>query len=146
MFFVASRAGIVGREEAGRAVAIVQLAKIRRARENVVVRIKGISAKAVARPQVGPRLRHDLHQPHRPLGRHGAHVTATFRLHDGLDPRRRNAETPRGLRDETLDPITLRCHGRLRGRYGLRVGDAARGEQHHHDRDTQMAAKAACAM
>ena len=73
----------------------------------------------------------------------GAHVTATFGLHDGFDPRRWNAETQRGFRDETLDPITLRWHGRLHGRYGLRVGDVARGEQHQRDRDMQMAAKAA---
>jgi hypothetical protein len=46
---VAAGTGIVGREEAGRAVAVVHLAQIGRAREDVVARVVGIGAEMATR-------------------------------------------------------------------------------------------------
>ena len=48
MVFPARGTGIVGREEAGNAVAVVQLAQIGRAGDDVVVRVIRIAAETVA--------------------------------------------------------------------------------------------------
>ena len=62
MVFPARGTGIVGREETGNAVAVVQLTQISRAGDDVVVRVVWIGAETVALAQAGPRLRHDLHE------------------------------------------------------------------------------------
>ena len=64
MLFVASRSRVVGCKEARRAIPVVQFAKVRSARKNVVAGIVGIVAEVVPQAQIRPRLRHDLHQPH----------------------------------------------------------------------------------
>jgi hypothetical protein len=69
MIFPACGAGIVGREKAGNAVAIVQLTKIGRTGDDVVASIVGISAEMITLTQLSPRLWHDLHQSSGALAR-----------------------------------------------------------------------------
>ena len=68
MIFVAPRPGIVGSQKARRTVAIQQLAEIGSTGQYVVVRVIWIVGEALAGTQSSPRLRHDLHQVHGPLG------------------------------------------------------------------------------
>ena len=57
--------------------------------------------------------------------------------------RDRGCRSDRDFRDEMVKPIALGRHDRLRGGDGLRVGDAASGEQYYRDRETHMTAKGA---
>src|ERR1700682_994202 len=59
MIVIAHWTGIVGGKETGCAVTVVQLPQIGSAGQDVVVRIVGGGAQAVAKTQTGPRLRHD---------------------------------------------------------------------------------------
>jgi hypothetical protein len=43
----------------------MHLSQVRSTSKYVVVRVKRINAKAIAGAQVGPRIRHDLHEAHR---------------------------------------------------------------------------------
>lgn len=56
--------GIVGSKSSYRSETIIKFAKIRRARHYVVARIEGISAQVVPHLQIGPGVRHNLHQAH----------------------------------------------------------------------------------
>ena len=56
MILIAHWTGIVGGKETGCAVTVVQLPQIGSAGQDVVVRIVGVGAEAVAKTQTGPRL------------------------------------------------------------------------------------------
>src|SRR5579872_2501218 len=99
MVFPAPGTGIVGREETGNAVAVVQLSQIGRTGDDVVVRVVRIAAEAVALTQAGPRLRHDLHETDSALWRDGARIAEALGVHHGTYPGRRNAEALRGFGD-----------------------------------------------
>ena len=137
MIFIACRAGVVGGKKTGRAVAIMQFPQIRRAGDDVVVRIVWVSAEAIAKTQTCPCRRHDLHQAHGAFGRQRPHVAEAFGSHHRAYPGRRNAEALRGFRHEAGNLIGRRGDARrLRGdRFG--VGDATAGQQ----RDSDPAAK-----
>ena len=92
MVLIPTRSGIVGGKKAGRSVAIVQLSKKGRTRQNIVVRIVGIGAEAVTSAKARPCRRHDLHQAHRAFRREGVDIFPALGMHDGADPRHGNPE------------------------------------------------------
>jgi hypothetical protein len=94
---VSSGSGIVGRQKAAWAEAVVHLAQIGRAREYIVARFVRIGAEMVMKPQFCVGLGDHLHQPHRALRRQGACVAGALYLHDGADPMRRHPEALRGF-------------------------------------------------
>ncbi len=124
------RAGIVGGEEAGRAVALVHLPNVAGAGHDVVVRVVRVRTEAVLRLQVGVGRGHQLHQAHRARSRGDGlaveiFVTTGFLVHHGADPRGRHAETLRGLADVGPPGVVLRTGRRVGAALG-RVGERGR--------------------
>src|SRR5581483_2564916 len=110
-------------------VAVVHLAQVSRAGEDVVARIERIAAETVPGAQLRPRVRHDLHQAHRAFARDGVDIAGTFRVHDGPYPCGGNAEASRGFRDVVGDRVAAR---RTRVRRVLRkrnAGERRRDQQ-----------------
>ena len=100
MLLVATRARIVGREKSALAVAIVQLSQIGRASDDVVVRIIGICAEAVADRSSAQVSGMICIRPMAPLGDRARSIATTFRPHDGANPGRRDCEPLRCFRYE----------------------------------------------
>jgi hypothetical protein len=86
---------IFGGGKAGRAVAVMQLAKDRK---NVAVRIVRVHAKTLVGVSDRPRLLHDLHQSNRVLGRQRAYRRRLC-AHHSLNPGNSQAEPQGSLRD-----------------------------------------------
>jgi hypothetical protein len=76
------RACVVGREEAGDAIAVVQLSQVGCTGDDVVVRVVGIAAETIPLTQDRPGLGHDLHQTHGPLWRCGVRIAKALGAHD----------------------------------------------------------------
>jgi len=100
MLVVTSKARVVSCQETWRPVAIMHLAKIRRACQNIVVRIIRVCAKTVSDAQPGVGFGHDLHQAHRAFWRDGAHLAAAFDARHGPYSFNGNLEPSRRFGDE----------------------------------------------
>jgi hypothetical protein len=50
------------------------------------MRIIRICTETIAGSQIGPSIRHDLHQAHGAFGRQGERITKTLHPHDGANP------------------------------------------------------------
>jgi len=107
----------------------MHLSQVRGASKNVVVRIKGIDAKAMAVPQIGPGIGHDLHEAHCARRRDGAYASTAFQHHDGIDPGDRHTEALRSLSDEVGKWIRSSSPLRLiqDERFGVRGASYYRG-------------------
>ncbi len=94
---ISSPPGIIGGQKSGGSKAVMQLAQIGRASQNIASRCLGIGAEMVAKAQFRIGLGHDLHQPHCSFWRHCSCVGVAFLLHDGANPMRGHAEALRRL-------------------------------------------------
>jgi len=91
-FFVPSGTCLIRGQKASRSVALIEISKIRRTGQNVVMRVERIVAEPQSPPVLPPGRRHELHESHGP--RRGCRRLAVHRL------------TPRALRaDHGVDPI-----------------------------------------
>jgi len=86
MLCVVLRVRVISRKETSGSETVEHLTKIRRACQNIVVRVKGIDAKSIMNAQLDPALGHDLHQPERSAGRYGLRVAGALDQNDGTDP------------------------------------------------------------
>ena len=91
-FFVPSGTCLIRGQKARRSVALIEISKIRRAGQNIVMRVERIVAEPQSPPVLPPGRRHELHESHG--ARRGCRRLAVHRL------------TPRALRaDHSVDPI-----------------------------------------